>query len=853
MQGVANRALGELSMIELFDHNQKAYEAAKQLLSETGKAAIVHPTGTGKSFIGFRFCEERSDERICWLGPSTYIFDTQIENLRRTFAGYAPENIYFLTYAKLMLLTDEELAAIRPDLIILDEFHRCGAEQWGIGVSRLLAKYFRVPILGLSATAIRYLDNQRDMAEELFNGNVASEISLGEAIVRGILRAPKYVLTAYSYQRDIEGYVKRIKKAPNAAVRDSAEQYLEELRRALEMADGLDEIFARHIPNVHGKYIVFCANAEHMQEMIALADEWFAKVDSSPKIYSAYSSDPETSKAFADFKADQSEHLKLLYCIDMLNEGIHVDNINGVILLRPTVSPIIYKQQIGRTMSVSQKDDAVIFDVVMNIANLQSVGAIQDEMNAAMDYYRSHGEGDKIIAEHFKVWDELRNCRELFASLDRTLSSSWDLMYALASEYHEEHGNLNIPYDYLTSEGYALGKWLATQKNVRKGLAKGILTDDQVQKLDSLGINWDGLIDGRWNQKFNALCAFYEEHGDVDVPYGYVDANGVKLYEWVKKLRTYRASSLQIKYLTPERIAALDSMGMIWDKTDHVWERNYEAAVAYYQEHGSLKMPQNYKTEDGIGLGRWIKHTQEVYRDSMGVSLNADQKTRLEAIGVKLPSVRELEDAWQAGYREAREYYDTNGHLKVPFVYKTVSGFPLGKWIAHERTIAKQNANSPTRPYSLTHKFLLDQIGMIWERQKADSWMQHYVVAQRYFAEHNNLDVPKSYVYEDVWLGDWLARQRHARNGGTLSEERIKLLDQLKFSWEDRLTLQWDDFFRQAEKYYQNHGHLRISADHKSLGTWVTAQRDKYVQGKLSEDQIARLSSIGMHWKKRKR
>ena len=839
-------------MIELFDHNQKAYEAAKQSLSETGKAAIVHPTGTGKSFIGFKFCEERSDERICWLGPSTYIFDTQIENLRHTFDGYAPENIHFLTYAKLMLLTDEELAEIQPNLIILDEFHRCGAEQWGIGVSRLLAKYFRVPVLGLSATAIRYLDNQRDMAEELFNGNIASEISLGEAIVRGILRAPKYVLTAYSYQRDLERYEKRIKKAPNAAVRDSAEQYLEELRRALEMADGLDEIFARHMPNVHGKYIVFCANAGHMQEMIALADEWFAKVDSSPKIYSAYSSDPETSKAFADFKADQSEHLKLLYCIDMLNEGIHVDDINGVILLRPTVSPIIYKQQIGRTMSVSQRDDAVIFDVVMNIANLQSIGAIQDEMNAAMDYYRSHGEGDKIIAEHFKVWDELRNCRELFASLDRTLSSSWDLMYALACEYHEEHGNLNIPYDHLTPEGYALGKWLATQKNVRKGLAKGALTDDQIQKLDALGINWDGLIDGRWNQKFNALCAYYEEHGDLDVPRGYIDSSGVKLYEWVKKLRTYRSSSLQIKYLTPERIAALDSMGMIWDKTDHVWERNYEAAVAYYQEHGSLNMPHNYKTPDGIRLFRWVKHTQDVYRDSMGASLTEEQKTRLEAIGMKLPSVREMEDAWQKGYLVAREFSEVNGHLDVPLVYKTESGFNLGRWIAHERTIAKQNANSPTRPYPLTHKFLLDQIGMSWERQKADSWMQHYVIAQRYYAEHHNLDVSRSCVCEDVWLGDWLIRQRHDFHNGNLSEERVKLLNALGFSWDDRYTRMWDEAFQEAKSYFDKTGNLSVPATEKPLYTWIVAQRRKFFKGKLSQVQIDKLNSIGMRWNRRK-
>ena len=733
-------------MIELFEHNQAAYQSAEKMLRETGKAAIIHPTGTGKSFIGFKFCEERANEKICWLGPSTYIFDTQIENLRRTFDGYAPENICFLTYAKLLLMTDEELEDIQPDLIVLDEFHRCGAEQWGIGVSRLLAKYFRTPVLGLSATAIRYLDNQRDMAEELFNGNVASEISLGEAIVRGILRAPKYVLTAYSYQRDLERYEKRIKTAKNPAVKDAAEQYLEELRRALEMADGLDDVFKRHMPNAHGKYIVFCANMEHMREMISLAPEWFAKVDSCPKIYSAYSSDPETSKAFADFKADQSDHLKLLFCIDMLNEGIHVDDISGVILLRPTVSPIIYKQQIGRTMSVSQSDDAVIFDVVMNIANLQSVGAIQDEMNAAMDYYRSHGEGDKIIAEHFKVWDELRNCRELFASLERTLSSSWDLMYALACEYHETFGNLNIPYDFVTPEGYALGKWLATQKNVRKGLAKGTLTEEQIQKLDALGINWDGLIDGRWNHKFQALCVFYEEHGDIDVPYGYVDPNGIKLYEWVRKLRNYRASSLQINYLTPERIAALDKMGMIWDKTDYVWERNYQAAVAYYQEHGSLKMPHNYKTPDGIGLFRWLKHTQDVYRDSQGVSLSSDQKTRLEALGVQLPSVREMENKWQKAYLEARAYYEANGHLNVPLVYKTESGFSLGRWISHERTIANQNADSPTRPYSLTHKYLLDQIGMSWERQKADSWMQYYAVAQRYYAEHQNLEVTRSVV-----------------------------------------------------------------------------------------------------------
>ena len=73
-----------------------------------------------------------------------------------------------------MGMSEEELTAIQPDFIILDEFHRCGAEMWGAGVQTLLSSHPHVPVLGLSATAIRYLDNQRDMADELFDGNVAS-------------------------------------------------------------------------------------------------------------------------------------------------------------------------------------------------------------------------------------------------------------------------------------------------------------------------------------------------------------------------------------------------------------------------------------------------------------------------------------------------------------------------------------------------------------------------------------------------------------------------------------------------------------------------------------------------------
>jgi superfamily II DNA or RNA helicase len=198
-------------MFELYEHNLIAYKSAVSMLAETGKAAVVHPTGTGKTFIGFKLCEENPDKIVLWLSPSEYIFRTQLENLKAA-GGKEPENVRFITYARLMNMSEEEISEIQPQLAVFDEFHRAGATLWSLGVRRFLKLFPDVPILGLTATAIRYLDNRRDMADELFDGNVASEMTLGEAIVRGILHPPKYITTVYSYSKDLERFEKRVKK-----------------------------------------------------------------------------------------------------------------------------------------------------------------------------------------------------------------------------------------------------------------------------------------------------------------------------------------------------------------------------------------------------------------------------------------------------------------------------------------------------------------------------------------------------------------------------------------------------------------------------------------------------------------
>lgn len=821
--------------ILLFEHNQKAYDAVVSMLSETGKAAIVHPTGTGKSFIGFKLCEDNNDATICWLSPSEYIFKTQLENLAATGAD-VPENIQFFTYTKLMFMSEDDIAGIQPDYIVLDEFHRCGAEMWGKGVQNLLDMYDGVPILGLSATNIRYLDNQRDMADELFDGNIASEITLGEAIVRGILNPPTYVISVYSYQKDLDRYRQRIYRAKNKAVRDAAQKYLDELRRTLEKADGLDVIFQKHLTNRTGKYIVFCSGVEHMDEMISRVPEWFSGVDSSPHIYKAYSDDPETSKAFAEFKSDSSEHLKLLFCIDMLNEGVHVDGVSGVILFRPTVSPIVYKQQIGRALSVGKDKNAVILDVVNNFQNLYSIGAIEEEMQIAVNYYQLLGDTKAIVNERFRILDETQDAKRLFDELNDTLSASWDLMFNHAKQYYTTHGDLLPVQTYKTPEGYSLGQWLNTQRMARKGVVFSRLTLERIEKLDSIGMVWDRRNDYEWEKRYKALLKYHDKFGDIDVPYNYVTENGFQMGKWLSHLRQYKNAGIRNNILTPEREAQLNSLGMIWNALNFYWEKNYLAAAEFYMENGHLRIPAGYKSKNGLGIGHWIANM----RNSQGKTLTEEQYRRMSDIGMCWGSVHD--ELWEDGFRHAERYFKEHGVLDASYSYKTDDGFNLGLWLSRQRK--KLNIDRPDDQQQERIK-RLNSIGMLWKK-KVNDWETSISIAKDYFDEFGNIDIRQSLVYHDFWLGEWIIRQRKLYRDNALSDEQISELNALNMNWGLAADNRWKETYAILKAEVVATGKLK-PAD-KNLKAWLLRQRKSYKNGNLTKEQITLLEEIGMCW-----
>lgn len=692
--------------IHLFEHNQKAYEAVTEMLEKDGMAAVIHPTGTGKSMIAFKLVEEHPLNHFLWLSPSEYIYQTQVENLNMKFP-----NIQFMSYSRLMK-NEDCIETLHPDYIILDEFHRCGAREWGKSIKKLLDTYPDARRLGLSATNIRYLDNQRNMAEEIFNGKIASEMTLGEAIVREILPEPKYVIAMYSYRKELDQLKKRIQTLSNQGLVAENQKLLEQLRRALEQADGLEQVFQKHMEKKDGKYIVFCSDKEHMDEMKEQVPVWFGQVDSRPHIYTAFYNDTATDKEFAAFKKDDSGHLKLLFCIDMLNEGVHVDDVDGVILLRPTVSPIIYLQQIGRALSAGSKKTPVIFDLVNNFDSLCCIDCLKNEMEEAFVLFPTNYGERAHFSDRFRIIDETKDSRILFRKLQANLSSAWDTYYTAARQWYQEKGNLRIPKSYVTSTGLTLGSWIQTQRRVYSGAVTGGLTEEKVRKLNEIGMIWDAR-DQSWNNALAELQTYFNEHGNLDIKARYETPDGFKLGRWVCNLRTKVRTKGLDQALTPEQQQQLAELGMIWDRNSEKWEDYFEAAENYYKTHGNLDVMTKYVTENGLPLGRWLSEiSHQVCGENQDqISLSEEQLKRLRNIGFR--QEKKTDRQWNEKYMLARNYYETYGNLNIPLSY-SINGVRLGRWIANVRSKRKHPASSGM---VLGEERIrqLDSIGMNWK------------------------------------------------------------------------------------------------------------------------------------------
>ncbi len=483
-----------------------------------------------------------------------------------------------------------------------------------------------------------------------------------------------------------------------------------------------------------------------------------------------------------------------------------------MILLRPTVSPIVYKQQIGRALAAGQKANAVIFDVVLNIENLYSIGAVEEEMQIATAYYRSLGEEGQIVNENFRIIDEVRDCQELFARLNETLSASWERMYEKARQFYKENGNLEVPKKFTTADGFNLGDWIDTQRKVYNAKVAGVLTEEQIKKLEMIGMRWKNIKDLSWDKCYQVAKEYYAEHGNLMPSITDRYYKGVKLSRWIAQLRTYRKSGICPSYLTPERIGQLDAIGMVWNVPDYIFEKNYACCLKYYQEHGNLDIPLKYVAKDGTRLGTWVNGIRCAARNASShqkTRLTAAQKSRLDELGFVWEPKKNI--LWKQCFAALVNYKKKYGNLDVPAAFTTEEGIPLVRWIRRQKNGADTMSGEKRK--------LLSDLGFVWDLP--DPWEEKYQLAKQYYEEHGDANIPGNYVADGIWVSRWLSEQVARMNRKPTGRSKsVKLLTDSQISRLHALgirentshnDLAWEEQYAAAEAFYAENGHLHIS------------------------------------------
>ena len=366
----------------------------------------------------------------------------------------------------------------------------------------------------------------------------------------------------------------------------------------------------------------------------------------------------------------------------------------------------------------------------------------------------------------------------------------WEQNYAAATQYYLEHGDLEVPIKYETPSGFGLGVWLGAQRAAHKA---GELPQEQVERLDALGMDWTNRNDRKWMSLYDVAAAYYHEHGNLNVPSEYVTPDGVLLGKWVARQRyAYLNPDRSSARVTPERKALLDKLGMVWEKYDP-WQERYDLALAYKTEHGDLEIPSVYKTADGVWLGSWVSRQRQALNSGSN-ALSSERRKLLRILfkGERRPSdpaadhgtVREAN--WERNFRSAARYARKYKHLLVPASYVDSDGVRLGVWVSNLRAARKNRPDS----YQVTpaHIKKLNSIGMVWDARDA-KWGTAYQQAKAYYKAHGNLHAAANYKSDETGfcLGDWLRRMREwdTTHDLKLTPERRAMLDKIGMEWSE--------------------------------------------------------------------
>lgn len=832
--------------------NEAAFQKAVQSLETLNRAAVFHPTGTGKSCIAWKVVEAHPQTTFFWLVAGAQRLALRQAELTRYNGGTLPGNVRFCDCEKLAAATPEQwvrLGEQKPGCIVLDCYHELSAVCWAQSVQKLLRMCPQAKVLGLG------VPNGAPVcaaAQELFADCIVSHMTVAEAMAAGTMPVPSaYAALLWPQEEELATLRARIKNLCMPKGDTSLRVQYEELSWSLRQVENLTVLLPRLLSDTSGHYLVLFESAAYQEKLGAELEQLLRTVDSAVRFYAADHACFADSAAVETFLSDTAPGPKVLLCVNAPGVQQPLEGLAGVILVRQSSLMSTFKQMLCRALVAAGSRSVPVFDLVAQFEGLGNGRTLQRDCTEAMTRAGSKTPG-------FRQERPMQQTYRLYGKLRREMEARWEVLCQAAADAAAKEGTLELPRSYTIHSGVPVGKWLELQRQVQAGQRPGRLTAEQAAKLEKLGIRWNHRLETAWEKGFASAQKYRTEHGDLLVPVRYRDKNDFALGEWI----VYNRQRYLGGNLTQNRIERLEAIGMVWSTSNDLWEQNYAAATQYYLEHGDLEVPIKYETPSGFGLGVWLGAQRAAHKAG---ELPQEQVERLDALGMDWTNRNDRK--WMSLYDVAAAYYHEHGNLNVPSEYVTPDGVLLGKWVARQR-YAYLNPDRSSARVTPERKALLDKLGMVWE--KYDPWQERYDLALAYKTEHGDLEIPSIYKTADgVWLGSWVSRQRQALNSGSsaLSSERRKLLRTL-FKGERRPSdpaadhgtvreANWERNFRSAARYARKYKHLLVPAsyvdsDGVRLGVWISnlraARKNRPDSYQVTPAHIKKLNSIGMVW-----
>ena len=831
---------------------RRAYVNTNEILAHKNFAAVVMPTGLGKSFLALSEMLDRKNAKMLYIAPNDIILN-QIEDYIYEFFGYTDYHTLFpnLTLTTYQDLKDKKTNKLKDkyndkyDFIILDELHRSGAPEWSKFVNELMVNQDQenIKVLGLTATPERDRDD-KDMAvylaryfgytdEEIeLNKHLAINETLESAIKAGLLPNPKFINCLYSYKSDgtLDEMYENINMLDDGEKKAKAFSKYEQLCRSVEQSSGIEKILGDNLSK-DGKYVVFLPvgrkkdgtyyNSEDgskisRQQAVLIMEDYtilirqylysneYMKMHGGKilSIYEKITKKQELSSEDKDFLNKEQDNIMLLDMVKIKHKPAALNTFNS------TMVSVIARHQDWEKLdkkTLKIRIEAQTSDMV--------------DTNSLLSYYSN----SKNKAELVKFNKETNGKPKLLFVMDKLNEGAhlkgvkgivWLRPLSVDSRilFYQQIGRCIHSYP----DGHIFTE---EERPIVMDLVNNINTvnlkrnQSPINDLEDLKIIIAWITDngGKIPNKNSSIL---EEKN-----YG-LKLN-VILYRYIKYFNNpEELNNIKYKRIIDE-ILRLGSQIDLWN-------------IKIDEPTRQRKVKESEEQEE--------KFLQGFLQVESSVSDFVNQKEEID----ELASPEEVFNKW---YKLAEEYYNERGDLLVSAKYKTKSGEKLGQWISKIRQAYKNGDLSPDKIKKL------EVIGMVWDASinKEEIWNKWYKLAVEYCNEHGNLLVPVYYKTKTgEKLGKWITNTRADYKNSDLSTEQIKKLEAIDMVWNVK-KYEWDRMYKLAIEYRNEHGNLLVPKDYQTkagekLGKWITNTRQAYKKDDLSQDKIKKLEVIGMVW-----